>query len=98
MPGSWVRVPPLLLASQSLPGGWLDLLMDKASPEILASPPALTVPGPVRAFEIRGGGDVDDECACRHARTRGSKAVAYKHMQIGIARLRGAARLFLVIG
>jgi len=26
MPGSWVRVPPLLSTSQSLPGGWLDLL------------------------------------------------------------------------
>jgi hypothetical protein len=26
MPGSWVRVPPLLSTSQSLPSGWLELL------------------------------------------------------------------------
>jgi hypothetical protein len=27
MPGSWVRVPPLLLASQSLPSGWLESVL-----------------------------------------------------------------------
>ena len=34
MPGSWVRVPPLLLASQSLPSGWLESVLSDVPAEV----------------------------------------------------------------